>query len=101
MPRGSLERMELENGFMLLSKDKAEMYAQLTDVYPNPSTGMVRVNWAADANATTTPEFWFSDQVGRRIELPVQLLRSKEAIVDFTKMPNGIYNAHFTYEDRS
>ncbi|NDK56643.1 S8 family serine peptidase [Pontibacter fetidus] len=82
-----------------LSKDKAEMYAQLTDVYPNPSLGLVRINWAADATIASPPEIWFTDQVGRRFSAPVKTIAAKELEFDFSNMPNGLYIAHFTYKD--
>ncbi|MBJ6118950.1 S8 family serine peptidase [Pontibacter sp. BT310] len=84
-----------------LSKDKAKMYAQLTDVFPNPSTGLVRLNWAADPTAGTAPEVWFSDQIGRKFQVPATGEDAKELLFDFTAIPNGIYIAHITYKDTS
>ncbi|WP_162425775.1 S8 family serine peptidase [Pontibacter pudoricolor] len=84
-----------------LSKDKTEMNAQLTDVFPNPTTGLVRINWAADPLAGAAPEVWFSDQVGRKFQLPVTSENTKELIFDFTDVPNGLYIAHVTYKNTS
>ncbi|MBC5772820.1 S8 family serine peptidase [Pontibacter sp. KCTC 32443] len=82
-----------------LATDKADMYAQLTDIYPNPTTGLIRVNWSADVNAGPAPEIWFSDQVGRQFKLPVKNESTKEIVFDFAGIPNGLYIAHFTYKD--
>ncbi|MEJ8757169.1 S8 family serine peptidase [Pontibacter sp. H259] len=84
-----------------LSDKKVERYAQLIDVFPNPSAGIIRVNWAADTATGAAPQIWFSDQVGRTFHMPVIEQSAKEIEYDFTSIPNGIYIAHFTYKDVS
>ncbi|MER2997634.1 S8 family serine peptidase [Pontibacter populi] len=102
-PAGCLEDSVTKTYFVRkqLSKDKTERNAQLTDVFPNPTTGLVRINWAADPQAGATPEVWFSDQVGRKFKVTVSSQSSKELVFDFKGIPNGLYIAHVTYKNTS
>jgi serine protease len=82
-----------------LSDKKSEMYSQLIDLFPNPSSETILINWAADSNSGVAPEIMFCDQVGRTFKLPVRRLGNKEIEFDVTGLQNGLYIAHFTYKD--